>query len=722
VDLVRNYTSTTGTGNFEPGAAVAGYRSFAAEIQPGESFYYSVLGIDKPDEFEIGRGTMQADGTISREAIGGTLTDFTAGTKSVALVAAAEWYRTMQSDSAATVRFVDSRDALAELDDRSRPALLLEKGREGIFAFDPSDRSGEVAVDQAQGLYIAPSSDLSGASGAWVRKYEGGADPRWFGAAMDGITDDRDVFAMAVTVARHVRIPRGLVMRSTGTLLVPDGAFIEGGGTIEFDAINGTNLFMLSDDIRDVRIEDLKFTCSSDVSFAHIVRMVQNPGTTLDGFDFVNNVIESAPTTGPGSGDRWVIAGSGSGFRKHVRINGNRLIGPMQLVATPVATGTFEDSEICFNRIHNARTNAISLLGSGIIGADRPCTLKNVKVTDNVITADDYTSLGIAAGIDDTGNPDVNMNIQGLTIARNTIDISASPISTADIWIKIGTNCAALGGFDSINDDIVIDDNQLSFGLNITTSPISSATQGQITNYVQKNNRFLGGSCILAYLADGAMVIGNTHARAALVRLSKANGTIHSIANVYGVFTPSSADAEFTWRSVHDTYLGSVSSTDRVVTLKANAGKVQIAYFDHCTIDSSTTVAFGKRSAIYTTGAGNPAVHVRNLSSSTAWGMGRYESETGSITDYTGGRWYKATYDPPTLGAGEVDATQTISAPGAKVGDDVRTVFSQALQGLRLDGWVSADDEISYRFSNPGPSAVNLLPGTVRASFTSPVT
>jgi hypothetical protein len=350
-----------------------------------------------------------------------------------------------------------------------------------------------------------------------------------------------------------------------------------------------------------------------------------------------------------------------------------------------------------------------------------PCTLDNVKVTDNVITADNYTSVGIVVGIDTTNSNDVNVNIRNLTIARNRIEITASPTCTADIYLRIGNGCAALGGFDSVSDTILVHDNVLHSGFYITTNPVTAATQGQITNFSHRNNSMFGGSTVLRHLASGAKMLGNTFAIGAPMKLGEHNGVIYSQGNIYSTFTADSGNAEFTWRSIGDTYLGSAASTDRVVTLNANSGKAQIAYFDRCTIDSSTTAPFGIRSAIYTTGTGNPVVHVRNLTSSSIWGSGRYEAGTGSITDYTGGRWYSSSYDPPTLNPGVVDATQTMTAPGARVGDDVRVVFSQALQGLRLEAWIPAADTISYRFSNPGSSAVNLLPGTIRATYVSPL-
>jgi hypothetical protein len=97
VDLVRSYSTTVGTGSFELGAAVNGHLGFGDAVQVGDRFYYSAIGVDKPAEREVGRGTLLADGTIGREPIDGALTDFTAGVKSVALVAAAEWFAAMRS-------------------------------------------------------------------------------------------------------------------------------------------------------------------------------------------------------------------------------------------------------------------------------------------------------------------------------------------------------------------------------------------------------------------------------------------------------------------------------------------------------------------------------------------------------------------------------------------------------------------------------------------------
>lgn len=50
--------------------------------------------------------------------------------------------------------------------------LLTSEYDHGVFVFSNADLSDEVTADPDQGLYIAPSSDDTGTSGAWVRRVE----------------------------------------------------------------------------------------------------------------------------------------------------------------------------------------------------------------------------------------------------------------------------------------------------------------------------------------------------------------------------------------------------------------------------------------------------------------------------------------------------------------------------------------------------------------------
>lgn len=236
VDLVRNYTSTQGTGAFVLGPSVNGFTGFGSALQTGDSFYYSAIGIDKPAEREIGRGTLQANGTISRTPLAGSLTNFSNGTKSIALIAPSEWFNTVQASVAAAPAGAATRAALAASALHQGPALLTERGREGLFAFDSANLSSAVASDPRQGVYIAPASDPSGSSGAWVRKFSGPVNVRWFGAVGDDATNDGAAFQGALAYLNAVGQSAdayGYPGRSTQSLFIPAGRYFLGTNTLD---------------------------------------------------------------------------------------------------------------------------------------------------------------------------------------------------------------------------------------------------------------------------------------------------------------------------------------------------------------------------------------------------------------------------------------------------------------------------------------------------------
>jgi hypothetical protein len=217
VDLVRNFTTTTGTGNFVLGAAVNGYAGFDRALVTGDRFYYSAIGVDKPAESEVGRGTLEANGTISRDPMGGTKTNFTTGTKTLSLIAAAEWFNSIQAGGSAGggATAAATKAALAGSATQA-PALLSERGCEGIFVFDASDLSAKVAADGRQGIHVAAAADPTGASGAWVRKYPGSINVLWFGAKGDGAADDTTAIQAALDYVSGT---------GGGTLYFPEGAY-----------------------------------------------------------------------------------------------------------------------------------------------------------------------------------------------------------------------------------------------------------------------------------------------------------------------------------------------------------------------------------------------------------------------------------------------------------------------------------------------------------------
>jgi hypothetical protein len=544
-----------------------------------------------------------------------------------------------------TVSAVTNRTDLSELNTKHiTSAFLIENNRSGIFEFytvaqylikTGRSLTADVLLDTEQGIFVASALDPTGASGAWVRKFSGAADVRWFGATLNG-TDDTIPLSKALAVAGHVRVPHGSKLTIiAGQIVPPSGAFLHVVGEIAFEPAVNQTAFLLQDNISNFTVLGPgKITSSTDMGFLSFFKLQQVAGSTLDGLtvEGINFEYTATPTN---SSDRWAFVGAGEGTRKNVRIHHNTLKGPMQLTATMVATGTFQDSEITWNTIVDARSNAISLLSSGLIGW--PCTLKNVKVTDNTILTTqslNSTSLGIAVGIDSTGSSDKNVNIQKLTIARNRFDLSASATQTADFFIRLGSNCAALGGFNSVADDIVVDDNVFTHGFTIDQALVASATLSRINGFAFSNNKCRSGDFFISHLADDAKFIGNTFSRDASFRMGVNNGKVYTKANIFGLLGVTDGNAEFRLYSSHDTFLGSTTGIDRVVTFNANAGKVQYGEFDHPTVNSSSTAPFGIRSGFYTTGAGNPQMHVRNPTSSSPWGTGLYEVGTGAITEH----------------------------------------------------------------------------------------
>jgi hypothetical protein len=132
---------------------------------------------------------MQADRTVKREPIGGSLTNFTGGTKTIALIAAAEWFEKVEAGSggggAAATAVAASKAALASAASGQGPTLLTQSGCEGLFLFDSSNLSAMVSADGLQAIYVAPASDPTGASGAWVRVGREIIDIFWFMSAAE---------------------------------------------------------------------------------------------------------------------------------------------------------------------------------------------------------------------------------------------------------------------------------------------------------------------------------------------------------------------------------------------------------------------------------------------------------------------------------------------------------------------------------------------------------
>lgn len=127
---------------------------------------------------------------------------------------------------------VPDRTALKALDASSiKSASLTENGRAGVFSWVPSNLSSAVSLDTNEGVYIAPASDPTGASGAWVRQFDfSNYQTAWFGAVADYITDNTAVINSMIAVAN--------VPNTSSSVGRQRAAYINVGGGVKFATRN----------------------------------------------------------------------------------------------------------------------------------------------------------------------------------------------------------------------------------------------------------------------------------------------------------------------------------------------------------------------------------------------------------------------------------------------------------------------------------------------------
>ncbi|WP_445621350.1 hypothetical protein ACUN8C_05960 [Kushneria sp. Sum13] len=80
-------------------------------------------------------------------------------------------------------------------------------GGDGYFVFSSDDQSVNVTNDPSEGIYVAPSSDTTGASGAWVRQFSGRVHVQWFGVRADGTTDDAVALQACIDACKRFLLP-----------------------------------------------------------------------------------------------------------------------------------------------------------------------------------------------------------------------------------------------------------------------------------------------------------------------------------------------------------------------------------------------------------------------------------------------------------------------------------------------------------------------------------
>jgi hypothetical protein len=113
-------------------------------------------------------------------------------------------------------------------------AYLTEAGREGNFVYSTADNQTNVTNDPNQGIYVAPTADTDGSSGAWVRRIDGPAVVTWWGTTGDGSTNDGAAILAAIATLKYLAVnATGGFYKASRKLYFPPGHYFMGTNTIE---------------------------------------------------------------------------------------------------------------------------------------------------------------------------------------------------------------------------------------------------------------------------------------------------------------------------------------------------------------------------------------------------------------------------------------------------------------------------------------------------------
>jgi hypothetical protein len=128
---------------------------------------------------------------------------------------------------------VTNKAALSALGTIARSVLVKDRttvgdNGGGLFTFRTGDQSAYITADPQGGVWVAPDSDPTGASGAWQRLYAGALNLRWFGGVGNNSTDNQPAWASIDTYvatlnsgrqeAAEVFVPAGIYKQSATTL------------------------------------------------------------------------------------------------------------------------------------------------------------------------------------------------------------------------------------------------------------------------------------------------------------------------------------------------------------------------------------------------------------------------------------------------------------------------------------------------------------------------
>jgi hypothetical protein len=389
--------------------------------------------------------------------------------------------------------------------------VSLSGSRSGIFKFDASDLSAKVTSDPQQGVYVAPNSDATGASGAWDRQGIDFSNIRaeWFGALINNSADDYASWQAAINwAAQAFNGSQGATVRSgTGVSLIsqqlngPNRVAISGpngrglifrpfagfSSPYMFQFSNGTSSMFGSRlencyvDARGFNMNAVIFTQAWQETCGPDKVVIQYDGTTPYGILYDDGFGGAAYLP---MRDIEIFSNSTAAINAAIRVLQVSLVGGFVLdvhgltaagtTANPMSAAVLMDNDsLCVKGLHIEYCgSAVSMSGTGSLSADTVTGSANA-VTDLIVLGSGFTGKVSARNLIPNG-------ASGNTIRNNITgaNISASAGMIPDyVYPSIRSENAALAWvvFDGANGSILKSFNVAS---------VTRASTGQYTiNY-----------------------------------------------------------------------------------------------------------------------------------------------------------------------------------------------------------------------------------------------
>lgn len=174
-DLVREFSSAAGAGDFALGGAVPGHRRFGDVVPAGRRFGYAIAGVTHPNQWETGEGELGSEGALVRSpsasSAGGGLVAFSAGLKTVALTVTADWF-TSHEEGGGDVAIGDVAGLEAALGGKLDGAAASTFGRSLIDDANAAAARGTLGLGAAAVKAVGTSGDavpvLNGGATSWA--------------------------------------------------------------------------------------------------------------------------------------------------------------------------------------------------------------------------------------------------------------------------------------------------------------------------------------------------------------------------------------------------------------------------------------------------------------------------------------------------------------------------------------------------------------------------